>query len=63
MYKDIVNKILEIIDEDKKQPEFILRNDLNNLLHNKIKGEIEDAYDQGYEACKYDMENDYYYKR
>ena len=56
----IVDKILEILEEDKNQPEFILKNDLIKLLDSEISDQVKDAYDQGYEACKTDMEIDYY---
>ena len=57
---NIVDKILEIIKEDKNQPEFILKNDLINLLDSEISDQVKDAYNQGYGACKTDMESDYY---
>ena len=64
MYNNsIVDKILKIIKEDKNQPEFRLENDLIKLLDSEISDQVKDAYDQGYEACKTDMESDYYYKR
>ena len=47
-YNNIIDKILEIVDEDKKQSAFILRNDLNNLLHDEIDCKIQDAYEDGY---------------
>ena len=58
-YDYIINKILEIIDEDKKQPEFILRNDLNNLLHDEVDGKIQNAYEDGYTDGKSAAEGDY----
>lgn len=58
-YNYIVDKILEIVDEDKKQPEFILRNDLNNLLHDEIDCKIQDAYEDGYSDGKSAGEGDY----
>lgn len=58
-YNYIVDKILEIVDEDKKQPEFILRNDLNNLLHDEIDRKIQDAYEDGYADGKSASEVDY----
>ena len=57
---NIVDKILEIIKEDKNQPEFILKNDLNRLLDREISDQVKDAYNLGYGACKTDMESDYY---
>lgn len=58
-YNDIVDKILEIVDEDKKQPEFILRNDLNNLLYDEIDCKIQDAYEDGYTDGETAAEGDY----
>ena len=58
-YNDIINKILEIIDEDKNQPEFILRNDLNSLLHDEVNCKIQDAYEDGYTDGKTAAEGDY----
>ena len=53
----VVDKILEIIKEDKNQPEFILKNDLIKLLDSEISDQVKDAYDQGYEARKSESEN------
>ena len=58
-YDDIISKILEIVDEDKKQPEFILRNDLNKLLRDEIDYKIQDAYEDGYTDVKTAAEGDY----
>ena len=58
-YNDIIDKILEIVDEDKKQPNFILRNDLNNLLHDEINCKIKDAYEDGYTDGITAAEGDY----
>ena len=56
-YDDIISKILEIVDEDKKQPEFILRNDLNKLLRHEIDCRIKDAYEDGYTDGKNERED------
>lgn len=57
-YDNIVSKILEIIKEDKNQPEFILKNDLIRLLDTVISDELQFAYDEGYAAGKDDAESD-----
>lgn len=56
-YDDIISRILEIVDEDKKQPEFILRNDLNKLLRDEIDCKIQDAYEDGYTDGKNERED------
>ena len=48
MYNKLVDKILEIIKEDKNQPEFILKNDLNKLLDSEISDQVKNAYDNGF---------------
>ena len=58
-YNNIIDKILEIIDEDKKQPESILPNDLNNLLHDEIDCKIQEAYEDGHTDGKREAEEWY----
>ena len=62
MYNDIVDKILKIIDEDKKQPEQILRFDLNKMLISEIDSIKEFSYELGYENCREETNNNIYYK-
>ena len=62
MYNDIVDKILKIIDEDKKQPEYILRYDLNKMLMSKIDSIKEFSYELGYEDCREETNNNRYYE-
>ena len=52
MYEDLVNQILKIIDEDKNQPEWILKFDLANFLKSEISDIQQAAYDEGYDDCK-----------
>ena len=49
MYNSIVDKVLKIVEEDKNQPEQILRYDLNRLLCNEIDSMKEFSYELGYE--------------
>lgn len=58
MYSEIVDKILKIVDEDKKQPEQVLRYDLNRMLTHEIDSLKDFYYELGYEAC--DDEKDEY---
>lgn len=52
-WDNLINKILEIIEEDyKKYDDFILRYDLDNMLTNEINPLIDEAYRDGYESAK-----------
>lgn len=49
---DYVERIIEIMKEDKGQPEFIIKMDLNRYLEMIISDERQDAYEDGVEETK-----------
>lgn len=56
-YDDIIDKIISIIEEDKKQTEYILRYDLSRFLEDELNSIIRNAYDDGYTDGKNERED------
>lgn len=49
---DYAERIIEIMKEDKGQPEYIIKMDLNRYLESIIDDERQDAYEDGVEETK-----------
>lgn len=49
-YSEVIDKLLETIEEDKKQSRYILDYDLKKLLKDTFESEIKSAYDIGYDV-------------
>lgn len=49
---DYAERIIEIMKEDKGQPEYIIKMDLNRYLEMIISDERQEAYEDGVEETK-----------
>ena len=49
---DYAERIIEIMKEDKGQPDYIIKMDLNRYLESIIDDERQDAYEDGVEETK-----------
>ena len=59
LYNELIDKIIEIFEEDKNKPEGLLRYDLNRVLNDEITQHRNEGYNMGYEDCKRDYEDRY----
>lgn len=49
---DYAERIIEIMKEDKGQPEYVIKMDLNRYLESIIYDERQDAYEDGVEETR-----------